>query len=254
MSAAETKQALRGTGSALRKAASTAKHSMTETLCKQCDPPVWVRRLDFENHRANYHRRGGYMYERRKQRERDIKASATTAEQSRRQAEKAEQRAAARAQRPTNPGKTTTKESMVAGGTNGGRWGARPAAPSSNGQQDQSGAPAAMTVMDGIVQLFWTWARQVPPSIPASRTDAQASAEMWRQAADAVRARARAEAEANRIPPDLLEPYLQVSQQLSQLGDLHMEVVKRVTQRYGQVAETLADPRTPSAEFLKGGV
>lgn len=253
MSAAETTQALRSTGNALRKAASTAKHSLSETLCRQCDPPVWVRRLDLENHRANYHRRGGYQYELRKKRERDIKAAATTAEQTRRQAEKAEQRAAARAQRPTNPGKTpSTKEKTVAqGGTNGTRWGSRPA-PAPDGAA--GGAPAAMTVMDGIVQLAWTWSRQAPPSIPASRADAQASAEMWRQFADALRARARAEGEANRIPPDIVEPYEQAAQLVSQLGDLHMEVVKRLVQRYGQVAETLADPRTPSAEFLKGGV
>lgn len=140
---------------------------------------------------------------------------------------------------------------MAQGGTNGAQWGSQPAR-TSNGQG--GAAPAAISVTEGITQLAWTWARQVPPSIPASRVDAQASAEMWRQFADALRARARAEGEANRIPPDILEPYLQAAQAISQLGDLHMEVVKRLTQRYGQVAETLADPRTPSAEFLKGGV
>lgn len=258
MSSAETVKALRATGKRLAKASAAARHSISETLCKQCDPPQWVRRMDFENHRANYHRPGGYQFERRKQRERDMKAAAQTAEQTRKQAEKAERQAAARAQRPTNPSKT--KENTVAqGGTNGARWGSR-GAPSSNGHApagggaSNGGAPAAMTVTDGIVQLAWTWSRQVPPSIPASRADAQASAEMWRQFADALRARARAEAETNRIPPEVLEPYLQAAQAVSQLGDLHMEVVKRVTQRYGQVAETLADPRTPNAEFLKGGV
>lgn len=252
MTAAETTRALRRSGAAMRKAAASARHSLTEISCKQCPPGTWVRRMDLENHRSNYHRPGGYMYERRKKVAADAKAAEQTAEKARRQAEKAERQAAARAARPTN---TSKKENAMAGGTNGARW-TTPAAPAPNGQvaREPRSAPAAMSATEGVAQLIWTWARQVPPSIPASRADAQASAEMWRQAADAVRARARAEGEANRIPPDLLEPYLQVAQQLSQLGDLHMEVVKRVTQRYGQVAETLADPRTPSAEFLKGGV
>jgi hypothetical protein len=241
----------------MRKAADSARHSLTEISCKQCPPGTWVRRMDLENHRSNYHRAGGYMFERRKKAAADAKAAEQTAEKARRDAEKAERQAAARAARPTN---TSKKENTMAGDKKD--WwaptnstGAAPAAAARNGNgQAQRSAPAAMSATEGVAQLIWTWARQVPPSIPASRADAQASAEMWRQAADAVRARARAEGEANRIPPDLLEPYLQVAQLLSQLGDLHMEVVKRMVQRYGQVAETLADPRTPSAEFLKGGV
>lgn len=252
MSSAETTKALRNAWKKTTKAAATGKHLVGETLCKQCDPPQWVRRLDYENHRANYHRPGGWQYERRKQREKDAAAAAKAAEQAAARAEKDAQKQAAKAARPPN------KEKSVSGPTNGKVWPTgnqrpTPAPTPANGDSTRS-APAAMSAADGVVQLMWTWARQVPQSIPASKADAAAAAEMWRQVADAIRARAGAEGETNRMPAHILEPYYAVAQAISQLGDAHMDVVKRIEGRYGQIAETLADPTTPSVDYLKQGV
>lgn len=249
---------IRRAGQAMAKAAATTKRSMTERLCKQCDPPAWVRTLDMENHRANYHRPGGYMYERRKelgkQRAAAEKAQQAAAKTVRQEPARPAQRPANRSKAgPSGPAATSKGKPMPEqGGTNGSTW-TSPVA-RSNGTSTAGQGPAAITTTEAVVQLMWTWARQVPPSIPASKQDAAAAAEMWRQAADALRARARMEAEQNKLPPDCVEPLEQAAQLVSRIGDHHMELVKRVTTKYGEVARTLADPRTPDADYLKGGV
>lgn len=247
-----THKRLRRAGKTLAKAAAKTRQATTETLCKKCDPPAWVRRGDVENHRANYHRPGGYQYELRKQRA----EAAKDAEKATKAAAKTVKAQPARPpERPRNQSKTSssTKGSPVAqGGTNGSTW-TSPVGRKPQGSAGGDGGPSTLTTTEAIAQLMWTWARQVPPSIPAGKADAAAAAEMWRQIADALRARARLEAEQNKIPPDCLEPYTEAATRVSQVGDQHMEVVKRVTTKYGEVARTLADPRTPDADYLKGG-
>lgn len=255
MSAAETTRALRATGRAVARAAAVTKRATTERLCKQCDPPVWVRARDVESHRSNYHRRGGYVFEQRKVREQ----AAKDAEKAAKDAAKAAKAQPVRPpERPTNTSKVTgpsgpkkkgSKPVAQPGGTNG-NGSTSTASSNGNGQRSTSNT---VTTTEAVAQLMWAWARQVPPSIPASKADAAAAAEMWRQIADALRARARLEAEQNKIPPDCLEPYTEAATRVSQVGDQHMEVVKRVTTKYGEVARTLADPRTPDADYLKGG-
>lgn len=248
-----TEKRLRRAGKSLAKAAAATKHATTETMCRKCDPPVWVRRGDVENHRANYHRKGGYQYELRKQRA----EAAQDAEKAMKAAAKTAKAAPARpVERPRNQSKTTsssTKGAPVAqGGTNGSTW-TSPVARKPQAPAGGDGGPSTLTTTEAVTQLMWTWARQTPPSIPAAKADAAAAAEMWRQIADALRHRARLEAEQNKIPPDCLEPYGEAATRVSQVGDQHMEVVKRITVKYGEVARTLADPRTPDADYLKGG-
>jgi hypothetical protein len=97
------------------------------------------------------------------------------------------------------------------------------------------------------------WSILVPPSIPAARFDAQAMADTYRRSADSLRSRTRLEAEQNNLPEQVMEPLLQAATMLSQLGDLHMEVVRRIEIRYGEVAEVLARPDTPNAQYLAQG-
>lgn len=262
----------------LRKAAGAAKHSMSETLCKQCDPPTWVRRLDFENHRSNFHRPGGYRFEQRKAREKAIADAAKTQEKAAKDAAKDAAKAAKAApprptERPANKTKaktTQTKESTVAktgssteawsnpwkkngsSAGNGSSANGNGASGSGNGDSG-NGAGATTSMTEGIVEMFRSWAIQTPPSIPASRVDAQAAADMWRGIADALRARARAEQEQNNLSPQLTEPLEQAAQVASQIGDQHMEVVRRIETRYGEVADVLSRPDSPSSDYLKQG-
>lgn len=263
-----TVKRMRAAGKGLRKAAAVAKHSTTETMCRQCDPPTWVRRMDFENHRSNFHRPHGYMYEQRKQREKAIADAAKTREKAARDAAKTAKAAPARPARPVNPTKPAVKTKPVkpqgdttvakdktetwASPWKSGRSSAGNG--SSNGSSaNGNGAGATTSMTEGIVEMFRSWALQTPPSIPASRVDAQAAADMWRGIADALRARARAEQEQNNIPPKVTEPLEQAAQIASQIGDQHMEVVRRIETHYGEIAEVLARPDTPNAEFLAGG-
>lgn len=150
-----------------------------------------------------------------------------------------------RPKNPTKPSPTTRpaspKEPPVSA-TNGSA-----PAPAPVGRQVSATAP------EGIAEAFRLWALLVPPSIPAARFDAAAMADAYRRAADSLRHRLRMELEENNLPEQCLEPYHQAANLLSQLGDLHMEVVRRVEIRYGEVAEILGRPDTPNAEYLKGG-
>jgi hypothetical protein len=124
--------------------------------------------------------------------------------------------------------------------------------PTSNGtqpaRQQMSGAAP-----EGVAEAFRMWAIVVPPSIPAARFDAQAMADAYRLSADALRLRVRMEQEHHNLPELILEPMLQAATMLSQLGDQHMEVVRRLEIRYGQIAEVLARPDTPDFHYLSGG-
>jgi hypothetical protein len=65
--------------------------------------------------------------------------------------------------------------------------------------------------------------------------------------------RVQMEMESNNLPQQVIEPYHQAATLISQLGDLHMEVVRRIDVRYKEIANILARPDTPNAEYLRGG-
>lgn len=116
-----------------------------------------------------------------------------------------------------------------------------------------SAPTGSTTAQDAIVAAFRAWAARVPPSIPAARADANAMADCYRQVADVIRSRMRMEMETNNLPESVLEPLQQAATTVSGMGDQHMEVARRLSIRYGEVAEVLARPDTPNADFLKGG-
>lgn len=130
-----------------------------------------------------------------------------------------------------------------------------PAVSSTNGNGTAPAPQATMstTAPESIAEAFRLWAIVVPPSIPGARRDAQAMADMYRQAADSLRLRMRTEAEQNNLPENVMEPLQQAATALSHLGDLHMEVVRRIELRYGEVADVLSRPDTPNAQYLAGG-
>lgn len=123
---------------------------------------------------------------------------------------------------------------------------------SSNGTHTPT-AGGGVSAPDGVASAFRVWSMRVPPSIPAARHDAQAMADAYRQSADALRMRLKLEMEQNNLPENVLEPLQQAANALSRLGDLHMEVVRRLESRYGEVADVLSRPDTPDADYLKGG-
>lgn len=127
-----------------------------------------------------------------------------------------------------------------------------PARPSRKGRATPA-ATSSPSTTEGIAQLFQTWARQVPPSIPATEADAKAAAAMWRQIADAMRMRAQLDQEQNNLPEDCVAPMVEAARRASAIGDAHMEQHRLIVRRYAEVANTLADPRSPNAEYLGQG-
>lgn len=248
-----TVKRMKAANAKLQKGRAATSRYFTQRACTQCDPTEWIRIGDWENHRANYHRPGGYMYEKRKANEK-ARAEALAAQE--KAAATAAKAPPPRPARPVSRSKTASKGSPVAQNDTSQPW-KSPAARngSANGSGGATGnqATAATSMTEGIVEMFRTWAIQTPPSIPASRVDAQAAADMWRGIADALRARARAEQENNHMPANIVEPLEQAAQVASQIGDQHMEVVRRVESRYGEVAEVLSRPDTPDHTYLSGG-
>lgn len=249
-----TAKRMKSTTEALRKRREQVGRRLTQRACTQCDPTEWVRIADWEIHRANYHRAGGYQYEQRKARAEQAKVAEKAQAEAAKQAAKA---APPRPERPASKTKPTAastrgKPAMAENGT--GQW-TSPLGPrgGQRGGQQPAAQQQTATVNEGIVEMFRAWALQTPPSIPASRRDAQASADMWRGIADALRTRVRMEQENNRIPEKCTEPLLAAAQALSGVGDQHMETVRRIEINYGETADILARPDTPNADYLKGG-
>lgn len=242
---------------ALRRSREKSVRYMTQRACTQCDPTRWVSNRDWNIHRENFHKPGGFEFEKRKAQAQARADAVKAAEKATKDAAKAPP---PRPQRPASktkaaPGKTTTKGTpAMADTSNGTAWTSSLSRKGSqNGESGNQAAGATTSLTEGIVELFRTWAIQTPPSIPASRVDAQAAADMWRGIADALRARARAEQENNNLSSQITEPLEQAAQVASQIGDQHQEVVRRIQIQYGEVAEVLSRPDTPNATYLEQG-
>ena len=96
-----TAKRMKSTTEALRKRREQVGRRLTQRACTQCDPTEWVRIADWEIHRANYHRAGGYQYEQRKARAEQAKVAEKA------QAEAAKQAAKAAPPRPERPASKT---------------------------------------------------------------------------------------------------------------------------------------------------
>lgn len=265
---------------AARKSTTSARNWSRETWaewtgqvwCGQCRPRHWVRKRDWDTHFQQVVLRIKQEQEARKRGEEAVK-----------EAERIAAREAQRQQRPRNQNKAPATDggySLQSAGTGNDLWryfvanlpaeGSGAAAPtrtngrasgngtSNSSKEQQVSQPTTngqqrMSAAENIAAAFRIWARQTPPSIPAARADARAMADSYRQVADAIRMRIRLEAEQNKLPEAVLEPLQQAATALSRLGDQHMEVVRRIEVRYGQTAEMLARPDTPSADYLKQG-
>lgn len=239
----------------LRRSTDSATKYMTQRMCNQCQPHRWVRNRDWTDHRENFHTAGGYEYDKRKKQTADRAEAIKNAEAAAKKAA-ADPTPQRPATRPKSKAKTPQKKASPAvAKTNGAtpwkspvaRKGAEP------GEAGNQAAGATSSINDVIVESFRAWAVRTPPSIPAARADAQATSDMWRGAADQVRARGRHMQENDNIPAKVTEPLEAVAQLLSQIGDQHMEVVRRIETHYGEVADILARPDTPNADFLRHG-
>jgi hypothetical protein len=203
----------------------------TKRLCTHCNPPLMVPIRDLDVHNGNFHKPGGYEYELRKLRAAQSKETA---------------KAPPTPVRPPRP-RNATKSQPAAAQEPPAPKQEKPVSVAPTGAPSQNGR-ASGTAPELIAESFRTWARQVPPSIPAARADAQAMADSYRQMADAIRMRVQMEMESNNLPQQVIEPYHQAATLISQLGDLHMEVVRRIDVRYKEIANILARPDTPNAE------
>ena len=255
-----TQKRMKSATEKLRQGREKAGRRLTQRACTQCDPTEWVRIADWEIHRSNYHRPGGYQFEQRKARAEQAKAAQKAQAEAAKQAAKAPPARPPRQPSKTKPTAASTRGKPTVASNGSGQWtspfaGGRPDSGKQVGQQQAAAQQQASTsVTESIVETFRLWALQTPPSIPASRVDAQAAADMWRGIADALRARVRAEQENNKIPEKCTEPLLQAAQIASQIGDQHQEVVRRIQLQYGATAELLARPDTPDVNYLKSGV
>jgi hypothetical protein len=200
--------------------------TLGQRWCPWCRPGHWVRESQWDDH---YQQVSFRLAQER--RARAVERAAAKVKPPRPRPE--------RPQNHTKPGHpASTKEIPVS-------------QPHSNGTQPARQVSA--TSEDGVAEAFRMWAITPPTSIPAARFDAQAMADAYRQAGDAVRMRVRLEQEQNGLNETILEPLLQVATMLSQLGDQHMEVVRRIELRYGEVADVLARPDSPDAHYLAQG-